>query len=199
MSTESLLKVVGLSGALSSPSRTTTLVSTFLDKFSTLTSAQVSLLTVAELAPVLAKTLDPRHAPAQLQQAIATLAEADILVISSPVYKGSYTGLFKHFIDLLDPKLLKNKVVILSATGGTDLHGLVLEHQLRPLFSFFGTVTVPTTLYLRDTELVKDESHQYLWLTAEPLQRIDAIVRQSLLLATGQQSFAVAPTQTEAA
>lgn len=67
---------------------------------------------------------------------IQTIIEAEALVIGSPTYKGSYTGLFKHVFDLLDPADLRGKPVILTATGGGDRHSLVVEHQLRPLFAF---------------------------------------------------------------
>ena len=72
---------------------------------------------------------------------------ADALIVASPVYKGSYTGLFKHFIDLIDPLALAGKPVLLAATGGGDRHALVIEHQLRPVFGFFEAHTLATGLY----------------------------------------------------
>lgn len=72
---------------------------------------------------------------------------ADLLVVGTPVYRGSYTGALKHLFDLVDRRALAGKTVILAATGGSRLHGLVLEHQLRPLFGFFGAFTCPTTVY----------------------------------------------------
>ena len=58
------------------------------------------------------------------------LSGADVLVVGSPTFKGSYTGLFKHFFDLLDPASLQGKPVILAATGGGERHSLIVEHQL---------------------------------------------------------------------
>lgn len=78
---------------------------------------------------------------------IQTIIEAEALVIGSPTYKGSYTGLFKHVFDLLDPADLRGKPVILTATGGGDRHSLVVEHQLRPLFAFFEAFVLPTAIY----------------------------------------------------
>ena len=72
---------------------------------------------------------------------------ADLLVVGTPVYRGSYTGALKHLFDLVDHRALAGKTVILAATGGSRLHGLVLEHQLRPLFGFFGAFTCPTAVY----------------------------------------------------
>ncbi|TIX99332.1 MAG: FMN reductase, partial [Mesorhizobium sp.] len=76
----------------------------------------------------------------------------DVLVVGSPTFKGSYTGLFKHFFDLLDQSSLRGKPVILAATGGGDRHSLVVEHQLRPLFGFFEALTLPTAIYASDKD-----------------------------------------------
>ena len=78
---------------------------------------------------------------------LSAIEDADVLVAASPVYKASYTGLFKHLFDLLDPKALEGRHVLLAATGGSDRHALVIEHQLRPLFAFFGAHILPISLY----------------------------------------------------
>ncbi|MCJ2074068.1 NAD(P)H-dependent oxidoreductase, partial [Methylobacterium sp. E-016] len=70
----------------------------------------------------------------------------------SPVYKGSFTGLFKHVFDLIDPAALANKPVAIVATGGGARHALVVEHSFRPLFGFFGALQVPTTVYGSDPD-----------------------------------------------
>jgi len=77
---------------------------------------------------------------------------ADALVLGSPVYKGSYGGLFKHFLDLLDPFSLVGKPVLLIATGGGPRHALVVEHQLRPLLGFFEAQTLATGIYASDQD-----------------------------------------------
>ncbi|WP_342665157.1 NAD(P)H-dependent oxidoreductase [Kaistia granuli] len=86
------------------------------------------------------------------RQAFEAILDADALVVASPVYKGSYLGLFKHLFDLIDPKQLAGKPVILGATGGSERHALVIEHQLRPLFGFFNTQIVPTGLYATEKD-----------------------------------------------
>ncbi|WP_370462067.1 NAD(P)H-dependent oxidoreductase [Phyllobacterium sp. SYP-B3895] len=65
-------------------------------------------------------------------------------MVGTPTYKGSYTGFFKHLIDLLDPLALEGKPILLTATGGSDRHALITEHQLRPHFGFFMAHTLPT-------------------------------------------------------
>ncbi|MFD1810195.1 NAD(P)H-dependent oxidoreductase [Gemmobacter lanyuensis] len=89
---------------------------------------------------------------ATARAALEVILSADALVVASPVYKGSYTGLFKHLIDLIDPAALQGKPVLLAATGGGDRHALVIEHQLRPLFGFFEAQTLPTGVYAADRD-----------------------------------------------
>lgn len=78
---------------------------------------------------------------------VDALLSADAIVVGSPVYKGSYSGLFKHFIDLLDPMDLVGKPVLLVAAGGGDRHALMIEHQMRPLFGFFEARVLATGVY----------------------------------------------------
>jgi FMN reductase len=73
-----------------------------------------------------------------------------VLVVATPVYKGSYTGLFKHFFDFVEVEALVGKPVVIAATGGGSRHALVVEHQLRPLFGFFSALTIPTSVYAED-------------------------------------------------
>lgn len=86
------------------------------------------------------------------QRALALVAEADAYLVATPVYRASYTGALKNFFDLIpnDPRgsdPLRGKVVGLLASGGSDHHYLVLEHQLRPLIAFFGACTPARTIY----------------------------------------------------
>jgi len=72
---------------------------------------------------------------------------ADALIVVSPIFSGSYSGLFKTFFDVLEPGVLAGKPVLIGATGGTARHSLALEYALRPLFSYLRTVVVPTAVY----------------------------------------------------
>jgi FMN reductase len=83
---------------------------------------------------------------------VEAIEEADAVVAVTPVYKGSYTGLFKHLIDFIEPQALVNKPVVIGATGGGHRHALIVEHQLRPLFGFFSALIVPTSIYASDHE-----------------------------------------------
>lgn len=75
------------------------------------------------------------------------ISDADALVVVSPVFTASYSGLFKMFVDALDPDALTGMPVLIAATAGTPRHSLVLDHALRPLFSYLRAVVVPTGVF----------------------------------------------------
>jgi FMN reductase len=83
----------------------------------------------------------------KLQNAIDTLAEADGIVAATPVYKAGASGLFTSFFQVLDSDLLIAKPVVPAATAGTARHALVVDGQLRSLFAYLRTATVPTSLF----------------------------------------------------
>ena len=82
-----------------------------------------------------------------LAAAIDAVRAADALIVVTPVFSASYSGLFKSFFDVLEEGTLDGKPVLVAATAGTARHSLVLEHALRPLFSYLHAVVVPTGVF----------------------------------------------------
>lgn len=99
------------------------------------------------LAHPLADHLLTGFASAPLAAAQDVVHRADAVVAVTPVFSASYSGLFKMFFDVLDPDALVGVTVLLAATGGSARHSLVLEHALRPLFSYLRAPTVPTGVF----------------------------------------------------
>jgi len=144
-----VLKIVGVTGSVSSPSRTRSVVEATLARVGDAPDVEQTLLDIAELLPWLAIRCRDEAAPPVIR-ALDAIEGADLLIVGTPVYKGSYTGMLKHLIDLLNyPALLKTPVGLI-AVGGSDRHALVIEHELRPLFGFFGAKTLPTGIFLSD-------------------------------------------------
>ncbi|MEV4755805.1 FMN reductase [Micromonospora sp. NPDC049559] len=83
----------------------------------------------------------------QLGPVLEAVTRADGLIVVSPTFTASYSGLFKSFVDVLDDTALVDKPVLIAATGGTARHSLVLEHALRPLFAYLRAVVVPTAVF----------------------------------------------------
>ena len=84
-----------------------------------------------------ADVTDPR-----IVEALAAVAAADALVVATPVYQGSYSGLLKVFLDLLPQRALRGKAVLPLATGGSPAHVLAVDYALRPLLSALGAAHV---------------------------------------------------------
>ncbi len=178
---EDAVNAIGISGSLNSPSRAAALAEHVLAQLSAVHGARTEIIKLIELAEDLARSFDQKHVPDAIRGILAKLDRADVLVIASPIYKASYTGLLKCFFDLIDPKLLTGKVAILAGSGGSPLHAITLEHQFRPLASFFRMWTVPTTIYALDNDFVRI-SDGYEIVALDVLSRIATATKEAMLL-----------------
>ncbi|OWV84423.1 FMN reductase [Rhizobium sp. R693] len=149
------MRILGINGSVKQPSRTATLVTELLARITKRVTATPEVIELAQAAPVLFQALRADQLAEKGRAIVEAVESADLLVVGSPVYRASYTGALKHLFDLVDFRALQNKRVILAATGGTPLHGLMLEHQFRPLFGFFGAVTIPTTVYALESDFTE--------------------------------------------
>jgi FMN reductase len=146
------MKILGLSGNVKRPSRTASLVEAIVSAAASKLGLDRRTIELVDAAPILFKALRSDQLDADGRAIIDAVEAADVLVVGSPVYRASYTGALKHLFDLVDYRALTGKRVILAATGGTPLHGLMTEHQLRPLFGFFNALTLPTSIYATETD-----------------------------------------------
>lgn len=92
-----------------------------------------------------------------IKRAIAAVADADAIVIATPIYKASYTGLLKAFLDLLPQDGLAGKAVLPLATGGSQSHMLALDYALRPVLHALDAHHVLTSIYATSQQLVWNE------------------------------------------
>lgn len=93
----------------------------------------------------------PRVSPGFPNEALASVitsvTTADALIVVTPIFSASYSGLFKMFFDVLDKDAIAGKPVIIAATAGTARHSLALEHALRPLFAYYRAIVVPAAVF----------------------------------------------------
>lgn len=153
------LRIVAVSGGLQHPSRSTALAEHLLGLIADAVPCQQRLIAMGELAPQLAGAIWRKQLPVAVEQALVAVEQADVLVVATPVFRGAYTGLFKHFFDFIHQDALIDKPVLLAATGGSERHALVIEHQLRPLFSFFQARTLPLGVYASDKDFTDYRLH----------------------------------------
>ena len=109
-----------------------------------------------------------------LQVASDQVTDADGLIVASPIFNASYSGLFKTFFDVIEHESLDGRPVLLAATGGTARHSLALEHSLRPLFTYLGADTVRTAVYAAS----EDWGRSGVPADGSLVQRIDRAARE---------------------
>ena len=102
------LKVVAVSGGLQRPSRTLVLVQELLAALGDALPIDVHLIELGNIGPQFAGALYRSQLPAHVEAEVAAIESADLLIVASPVYRGSYTGLFKHLFDFVHHEALKN-------------------------------------------------------------------------------------------
>jgi FMN reductase len=148
----STLRIVGLSGNITTPSKTRKLVETALAEVSTRLFADTEVIEVNDFGDNLGRARRLEDLGSAGQALVQKILDADALVVATPIYKATYPGLFKHLIDLFDPTSLVGKPILLAATGGGEKHALAVEHQLRPLFGFFEAQSLPTAVHVSDKD-----------------------------------------------
>lgn len=148
------LRVVAVCGSLQVPSKSRGLLDAIVDELGTKLEVEANVISLTDLAPTLAGVVSRSKADPQLEAALQEIEAAELLIVVSPVYRAAFSGLFKHLFDLVDQRALEGTPVLLAATGGSERHSLILEHHLRPLFSFFQAVTLPLGVYGVESEFV---------------------------------------------
>jgi FMN reductase len=145
-------KLVVISAGLSQPS-STRLLADQLSAAAGRAAAQlgvhldVQVVELRDLAHDITDNMLTGFAKPALKQAQEAVPAADALITVTPVFSASYSGLYKSFFDVLDKDALVDKPVLLAATAGTARHSLVLEHALRPLFSYLRAAIIPTSVF----------------------------------------------------
>lgn len=146
-------RLVVITAGLSQPSSTRLLADRVADAVTAQVTArgealEVEVIELRELAHDLATTMTTGGMPTPaVQRARDLVTSADGLVAVTPVFTASYSGLFKMFLDVLDTDAINGMPVVIAATAGTERHQLVLDHALRPLFTYLRAVVVPTGVF----------------------------------------------------
>ncbi|ARQ68455.1 NAD(P)H-dependent oxidoreductase [Streptomyces marincola] len=144
-----ILHVVVVNGSPNERSRTMGLADLVTSRLDALLPVELHRVDVYRLGRSFTGATARADVSPEVDNQIRLVEEADVVVAATPVFRASYSGMFKHFFDFVDQYGLVNKPVILVATGGSDRHALVIEHALRPLFGFFQAATAPVGFYAK--------------------------------------------------
>jgi FMN reductase len=110
-----------------------------------------------------------------ISQAVAQVAQARVLVVSTPVYKAAYSGVLKVFLDLLAQTALQGKTVLPLATGGSPHHMLALDYALRPVLQSLGAKHILPGIYATDAQVTVTPEGAYAVGPRLPLRLDDAV------------------------
>src|SRR6201996_4758921 len=142
------LRVVAVVGTTGPVSKTKALTELMISSLAARTEISAEVIEIHALNPGLGAAIEREQLDERAEAAIRAAESADLLIAATPVFRGSYSGLFKHFFDFVGQYALAGKPVLLAATGGSDRHAMVIDQALRPLFGFFQAWTAPMGVYL---------------------------------------------------
>ena len=168
--------VVGLSGSPKPVSRSRSLLELTLTALERQGAGPSRLI---DLAALPTDALLGRRDDRDVTEAIQAVLDSGIVVVSTPIYRATYSGLLKVFFDLLPQDALARKVAIAIATGGGPGHLLAVDHGLRPLLASVGALVVSTGVYGTDA--------QFRGGVPEPalIERIERAALEAASLAAG--------------
>ena len=175
---QKVLQAIGISSSPSANSRSRILVARTLE-YLTAKGVETRLIDLSELS---AEALLARSRDAVVDAAIQQATQADILVLGTPVYRTTYTGQLKVFLDLFPQDSLKGRVAGLIATGASPAHALAVDYGLRSLVASLQGLSASQALYVTDSQ-IPDKSI----IPPEIDYKVKTLVQELHLLARGLQ------------
>jgi len=109
--------------------------------------AEVDTFELRDHAHDITNNLLTGFAPPALESMVNAVVSADALIVVTPIFTTSYSGLFKSFVDIIDPDALTGKPVLIGANAGTPRHSLAIDYAIRPLFAYLHAEPVSTGVF----------------------------------------------------
>jgi FMN reductase len=147
------VRLVAISGADSPTSKTRALAKAIVDE------RGGELIDLLDLS---GDGLLGRREDADVARAVDAAANAQVLIVATPVYRATYTGAIKAFFDRFAPKALAKTAVVLVATAGIKEHFLTLDTGGRSLIASLEGWTVPEVVYATGDDFPDGEPSEAL-------------------------------------
>jgi FMN reductase len=122
--------------------------------------AHVERLQIRDLSPQALILADFGHPT--ISHALGRVANADVVIVATPVYKAAYSGVLKVFLDLLPQNGLRGKTVLPLATGGSPNHMLAVDYALRPVLQSLGAKQILSSIYATDAQVTLTPEGAYV-------------------------------------
>ncbi|MGG6311613.1 NADPH-dependent FMN reductase [Paenibacillus macerans] len=149
------MKVTVINGSPTPGSRLTAVIA-LTEELLVKEGLEVSHLNVGELPPE--DLIHTKFESEAIVKANALVAGADAVIVASPVYQASYTGVLKTFLDLVPQKGLAGKVVLPLFIGGSLAHLLSIDYALKPVLSVLGARYILGGVYTVDSQVARTEA-----------------------------------------
>lgn len=150
-------KIVGIVGNFKLPSSTYRVVEEITQQIAHTFKMEFVIYNLSDLGPSFPIAQSENDLNFQAKHLIKEIIDSDILVVGVPTWNAGFPGMFKHLFDLISPDALIGKPVVLSATGGSERHALMIDYQLRPLFNYFKTLPTSTSIYVTSNDCIKTQ------------------------------------------
>jgi len=173
-----MIRLAALVGAVTAPGRLDAAIGYAVEQASARPDVTATLVNLAAHRVSFADGRPLDQYPDDTPRVVAALAEADAVLIASPVYRGSFTGALKNLLDLAPVEALRGKPVGIVAMGATTHHYLGVDWHLRAVLAWFGALVAPTGVYLESAHFADGK-------LADPAARaaLDDLVGSLLALA----------------
>jgi FMN reductase len=152
------MTIVALAGSPSADSRSTALLRHALSRVhGDVVRTEIVLRDLPAAALMRADVDDPA-----IRRAREQVAGARLVVIATPIYKASFSGLLKTFLDLLPQDALRGKTVLALGTGGSPAHLLALDYALKPVLAALGARHILDAVYATDAQFTPHLLHGHV-------------------------------------
>jgi NAD(P)H-dependent FMN reductase len=141
------IRVLGLSGGVGPSRRTTQLVTRVVDSAAASGAESLGVVDLQDAQVPFCDGRPPDRYGAAAQRVFEQVATADALVIGTPAYRASLSGMLKNFLDVVSSEITAGKPVAIVVTGGSRDHFLVGDYAVRPVLAALGMVAVAHVVY----------------------------------------------------
>ncbi|KRE48169.1 NADPH-dependent FMN reductase [Paenibacillus sp. Soil522] len=145
-----MANIVIISGSPNASSRLNG-ITQYVEQQLTEKNLSVDLITVVSLPAE--DLIHARFGSPAIIEANKLVENADAVIIASPVYKASFTGVLKTFLDLLPQKGLDGKIIAPLFIGGTIAHLLSIDYSLKPVLASMGAKLYVSGVYAVDSQI----------------------------------------------
>jgi FMN reductase len=149
-----MAKLVAILGSVTPPGRMLNAITWTIEASRAVHGLQTALINLADYRIAFADGRPPEQYGDDTASLLARIQQADVILMASPVYRGTFTGALKNLLDHLPIEALAGKPIGIVAMGATTHHYLGIDWHLRDVLAWFGAIVAPTSVYLSSSDFV---------------------------------------------